>query len=41
MPSSSTGWPPVVKYLNENTTELGAAYRVDLRLRPDGSQGRR
>ena len=29
----------VVKLLNE-TTDLGAAYRVDLRLRPDGKQGR-
>ena len=28
----------VVKLLND-TTELGAAYRVDLRLRPQGSQG--
>ena len=28
----------VVKYLTENTS-LGAAYRVDLRLRPDGRQG--
>jgi glutamate-ammonia-ligase adenylyltransferase len=28
----------IVKYLTENT-QLGAAYRVDLRLRPDGSQG--
>ena len=29
----------VVKLLSE-TTDLGAAYRVDLRLRPDGKQGR-
>jgi glutamate-ammonia-ligase adenylyltransferase len=29
----------VIKYLTENTT-LGSAYRVDLRLRPDGRQGR-
>lgn len=28
----------VVKYLTENTS-LGVAYRVDLRLRPDGRQG--
>ena len=28
----------VIKYLTENTT-LGVAYRVDLRLRPDGRQG--
>ncbi len=37
--SSSTGWPAKCVRLLTEPTELGSAYRVDLRLRPDGQRG--
>ena len=37
--SSSSGWRSEVIRLLTETTDLGFAYRVDLRLRPEGRQG--